>query len=422
MWSLSSIAIAATATATVVVSVAALDDGLLNTPQMGFSTWNSFKLNITESVITTAAERLVSLGLKDVGYTYVNLDDGWIANKTRESTNGRLEANATLFPSGIKALSDQIHALGLKLGVYSDAGIWTCVAHSPGSWGYEEEDAASFAEWGVDYLKYDNCAAAESAQHSVQTRFAAMSSALARVGRPIVYSLCEWGFLFPWHWAGSIGHSYRMSGDIYPNFLVDRSGCRSKTAYGLTTGDGGCSVRTILRKMREVVQYTGRGAWADMDMLEVGNFDYSVTSIEMERTHFTYWAALKSPLIIGANLETIRDESLEVLKNREVVALNQDKLAEAPWYVSRASVDGVKQVWAGRLSKGEWVLLLTNESDEEVDVEVRWEQIVGFPTGRRWKVRDLWSNATETETMKSAAKGYTAKKVKRWETRTLRLS
>ncbi|KAL4860953.1 glycoside hydrolase superfamily [Aspergillus spectabilis] len=265
------------------------------TPQMGFNTWNSFKVNYDQAIIYEVADLLISLGLRDAGYNHLLLDEGWSDWSRTES--GFLQSNQTTFPDGIKPLANHVHSLGLKLGLYGDSGILTC-GFRPGSWGYEERDARTLAEWGVDYWKYDNCGGSQAMTHTPQERFRTMQSALLSSGREIFYSVCQWGFQFPWHWGGSIGHSYRMSGDITASF-INETGCPCKTAYCLNTGYAGCSVTSVLRKMREISVYQEQAHWLDMDMLEVG---VGSMTVHMQQTHFAFWAALKSPLIIGADL------------------------------------------------------------------------------------------------------------------------
>ena len=182
-----------------VVAVAAAD-GLAQTPQMGWNTWNALKANYNVSVIEEMANLMISLGLQKAGYDYLVLDEGW--SDFNRTAGGYLQSNQTTFPDGIKPLADQIHRKGLKIGLYSDSGIMTC-GFRPGSWGYEERDAQTFAEWGVDYLKYDNCGGFEAMTEAPQVRFKAMQAALLQTGRDIFYSLCEWGYQFPWHWGGS---------------------------------------------------------------------------------------------------------------------------------------------------------------------------------------------------------------------------
>ncbi|EAA65341.1 hypothetical protein AN0022.2 [Aspergillus nidulans FGSC A4] len=173
---------------------------LAQTPQMGWNSWNSFKLNINASILSEIADLLVSLGLKDTGYNYLLLNEGW--SSYERTADGYLQANTTGFPDGIKALADEVHDKGLKLGLYGDSGILTC-AFRTGSWGYEERDALTIAGWGIDYLKYDNCGGFRAMTNAPQERFLAMQNALLRTGRDIFYSVCEWGYQFPWHWGAN---------------------------------------------------------------------------------------------------------------------------------------------------------------------------------------------------------------------------
>ncbi len=219
----------------------------------------------------------MSSGLSRAGYNYLILDEGWQAF-TRDA-NGRQQANATRFPAGISSLSNFIHKQGLKIGLYrceeiysfadplltgnSDAGIYDC-AFYPGSYGYEDLDANTYASWGVDYLKYDNCGGFHANTVSPQERFLSMGNALKNSGRDIFYSLCQWGNQFPWFWADQFSHSYRMSGDITSSFASDKSGV-CKTAYCLNTGYAGVSVLTMIRKMREISGFQNPGSWGTMD-------------------------------------------------------------------------------------------------------------------------------------------------------------
>ncbi|CEN60445.1 Putative Alpha-galactosidase [Aspergillus calidoustus] len=355
---------------------------LAQTPQMGFNTWNSFKANYNESTITHIASLLISLGLHDAGYNYLLLDEGW--SDMSRTDDGYLQSNQTTFPDGIAPLADRVHDMGLKLGLYGDSGILTC-GFRPGSWGYEERDARTLASWGVDYWKYDNCGGFQAMSNAPQERFGLMRDALERSGREIFYSVCEWGFQFPWHWGGDIGHSYRMSGDITAKF-INETGCPCKTAYCLNTGYAGCSVTSILRKMREISVYQERGHWLDMDMLEVGVGEMTVY---MEQTHFAFWAALKSPLIIGADLRTLRNESLAVLTNRDIIAINQDSLGKPVHFIEGVSVEGSVQVWAGEV-KGGNVVLVFNEKSYPQDVHVSLKEL-GLGIERPVRARELWS-------------------------------
>ncbi|EDP49926.1 hypothetical protein KXW98_003471 [Aspergillus fumigatus] len=325
------------------------------TPQMGWNSWNTFKSQINSSVIENTVQLFEHLGLKDVGYEYILLDEGW--SDYSRTADGYLQPNLTSFPNGIKPLIDDIHAKGLKIGLYGDSGILTC-GFRPGSWSYEERDAQTLARWGVDYWKYDNCGGFQAMTEPPQVRFGIMQKALELSGRQIFYSVCEWGYQFPWHWGGKIGHSYRMSGDITAKF-TNETGCACKTAYCLNTGYAGCSVLSIIRKMREISQYQTPGHWLDMDMLEIGNGEMT---LYQQQTHFAFWAALKSPLIIGADLSKLSDESVAVLKNKDIIAVNQDSLGQAVHYIESASKEGAWQVWAGPVNGGFVVLLLNEKS------------------------------------------------------------
>ncbi|KAL4761703.1 glycoside hydrolase family 27 protein [Aspergillus foveolatus] len=355
---------------------------LAQTPQMGWNSWNSFKSNINASIIRETANFLVSLGLKDAGYNYLLLDEGW--SSYERTADGYLQANATGFPDGIRALADEVHDKGLKLGLYGDSGILTC-AFRPGSWGYEERDALTIAGWGVDYMKFDNCGGFQAMTNAPQERFLTMQNALLRTGRDIFYSVCEWGYQFPWHWGGNIGHSYRMSGDITTSFM-NETACQCKTAYCLNTGYAGCSITTIMRKMREISVYQSPGHWLDMDLLEVGNFNMTVY---MQQTHFAFWAALKSPLIISADLRKMTNESLAVLTNKDIIALNQDKLGLPVNYIEDASIEGYLQVWAGQINGG-YALLIFNEKNYKQTVSVSFGDL-GLGLKRAMQAKELWS-------------------------------
>ncbi|KAH8658548.1 glycoside hydrolase superfamily [Ilyonectria robusta] len=369
-------------------AVPALARDLGQKPQMGWNSWNSFKNNVSEQLIKDTAKALVDTGLKKLGYNFVVIDGGWQAFDRDE--NERQQPNATKFPNGIKTVGDEIHDLGLKFGIYSDAGIFDC-GFSPGSYGYEELDAQTYADWGVDYLKYDNCGGFQANTLSVQERFLRMSHALKATGREIFYSLCEWGHQFPWFWADQFSESYRMSGDIHSAYRKDGSGMCT-TAYCLNTGYAGVSVLTMIRKMRELSRFQKPGSWADMDMLEVGT--YGMTEYQ-EQTHFAFWAALKSPLIIGADITNITDNSLSILKNKEIIAINQDELGAAVNYLPSLSEEGKYQIWAGPLSSGKsrYVVLVQNYGNEAVNASISISDIAELEklAGQsKLRIRDVW--------------------------------
>ncbi|KAJ5812478.1 alpha-galactosidase/alpha-n-acetylgalactosaminidase [Penicillium riverlandense] len=364
--------------------------------------WNAYGSNINESVVKKTVQLFETLGLKDAGYEYINLDDGW--SELERTSDGVLQANAARFPDGMANLADYVHSKGLKIGLYGDSGMMTCAFH-PGSLGYEERDALTLAEWEIDYLKYDNCGGFAGMVEAPEVRFGGMYSmlppmndALKLSGRDIMYALCEWGYQFPWHWGGSIGHSYRISGDITPTF-INETGCPCKTAYCLNTGYAGCSVVTIIKKMREISQYQTFGHWADMDGLEIGNANMT---FYQQQTHFAFWAALKSPLIISTDLATLSNESTAVLTNKNIIALNQDSLGQAVNYIETASTEGSIQVWAGKIQDG-FVVLLFNEKNFQQTYSVSFHSLGLNITGLKG-VKELWSGESYGKSNTLAAK------------------
>ncbi|KAL4435858.1 hypothetical protein ABPG77_000620 [Micractinium sp. CCAP 211/92] len=326
--------------------------------------WNAFGISIDENIIKSTAQRMIDLGLRDVGYTYLNLDDAW-SEPVR--VDGKLIGNRATFPSGIKALADYVHSKGLKFGIYGDAGAFTC-AGFPGSRGYEEVDAQTFAEWGVDYLKYDNCFA--PASDWIIDRYVAMRDALNKTGRPVVYSLCEWGVADPWLWAPEVGNSYRTTEDIEPTWS---------------------SILKILDYSTGLARFAGPGSWLDPDMLEVGN---GLLTLGEQRAHFALWALLKSPLLIGADLRTIHPDSLAILKAREVIAINQDELGVAGDLIWQ---QGASRVYAAPLAGGGRAVVLLNLHTTGgqylvSNISVSWAQL-GLPAGTAAAVRDLYAEA-----------------------------
>jgi alpha-galactosidase len=283
----------------------AFNNGLGLTPQMGWNTWNKFACDINEHLIKSSADALVSTGLAKAGYTYLNLDDCWEA--PARDADGRLAGHPETFPSGMKAIGDHIHERGLKYGIYSDAGYQTC-AGNPGSLGYEAVDAATFAEWGVDYLKYDNCFHDDTPP---EVRYPPMQNAINATGRAIFLSICEWGIDNPATWASSLGNSWRTTGDITDNWDA---------------------MMTKVDQNAPLYKYAGKGAWNDPDMLEVGNG--GMTNDEYI-THFSLWAIMKAPLIIGCDITNMSAETKNILMNTEVIDINQDPLGQQGYVVSQ---------------------------------------------------------------------------------------
>jgi len=284
-------------------------DGLALTPPMGWNTWNTFASNISESVLRETADAMVANGMRDAGYTYLVIDDTW--SLRQRDAEGNLVADPVKFPHGLKALGDYLHERGFKFGIYSCAGPRTC-ADYPGSWGHEFQDASLFASWGVDYLKYDWCNRGTADARDAYTR---MRDALHAAGRPVVFSICEWGQNKPWEWAADIGHLWRTTGDIYDSY-DGRKGWATgwkrllDLQYSLVESNGPDGLG----------KYAGPGHWNDPDMLEVGNPGLSFAE---SRAHFSFWCILAAPLMAGNDVRKMPPEILALLTDRDVLAVDQ---------------------------------------------------------------------------------------------------
>ncbi len=334
---------------------------LAPTPPMGWNSWNKFGCKIDEALIRETADALVASGMKRVGYKYVNIDDCWMA-KTRDAL-GRLQPDPERFPHGIKALADYVHAKGLKLGIYSSAGTATC-QDFPASLDHELTDARTWGEWGVDYLKYDNC---NNQKRPELERYRAMGLALRAQPRPIVYSLCEWGSGQPWQWGKTVGGNlWRTTGDIE---------------------DKWSSVLKILDLQDSIAKFAGPNGWNDPDMLEVGNGGMSDTEY---RAHFSLWALLNAPLIAGNDLRSMSSATREILTNWEVIAVDQDWGGEQG---HRLRQDGDKEVWVKPMRNGGRAVVLLNRGEAPAGITVTAEEL-GLPVRRGYTARDLWAHRT----------------------------
>jgi alpha-galactosidase len=344
----------------------ALDNGLARTPPMGWNSWNKYACKgLNEKVVRETADAMVSNGMKDAGYQFVIIDDCW---QTGRDAEGNIVADAERFPSGIKALADYIHAKGLKFGIYSDAGAMTC-AKRPGSVGHEYQDAKQYATWGVDYLKEDWCSTLPG-QNS-ESSYTLMRDALAAAGRPIVFSICEWGSTKPWLWAGPIGNLWRATGDIQ-----DCWDCKKQW--------GGNGVVQILDQMNGLETYAGPGHWNDPDMLEVGN---GGMTREEYRAHFSMWAMFSAPLLAGNDISNMTADTKEILLNKEVIAIDQDPLGQQG---RRVKTTGDLEVWSKQLNDGGRAVALLNRGATAAKISVAWSD-VGYPDGLTASVRDLWA-------------------------------
>jgi alpha-galactosidase len=315
------------------------------TPPMGWNSWNYFAGRVTDKDIRDSADQIVASGMRDAGYIYVNIDDTWEGERDAQ---GVLHSNEK-FPD-MKALADYVHSKGLKIGIYSSPGPQTC-AHFAGSLGHEEQDAQLYASWGIDYLKYDLCSFSTVMQaqapddKAAQMRlmidaYAKMGKALKATGRPIVYSFCQYGWDSVWEWAPSIGGNlWRTTGDISPNW--DR-------------------VYVLLNEQAGLESYAGPGHWNDPDMLEVGNGKLSLAE---NRSHFSMWAMLAAPLLAGNDLPHMKSEIKAILTNRDVIAIDQDKLGKQG---SRVYSDGEVEVWTRPLSGGALAIAVLNAGSDRV--------------------------------------------------------
>ncbi len=329
---------------------------IAKTPPMGWNSWNKFGCNVSEQLIREIADAIVSSGMKEAGYQYVVIDDCW---QVERDALGRIVPDAARFPSGMQALAGYVHGKGLKFGLYSDAGAKTCEGR-PGSNGYEIVDAQQYAAWGVDYLKYDWCST-----DGVDPKIAypTMRDALRATGRPIVFSMCEWGRSKPWEWARGVGHLWRTTGDI---------------------SDRWQSFVRLLDQQAGLEKFAGPGGWNDPDMLEVGNG--GMTPAEY-RAHFSLWCLLSAPLIAGNDLRSMTPEIRDILTNKDVIALDQDALGRQG---RKVRDDGEFEVWAKPLQGGDWAVALLNRSGAPQEMGIAWMEL-GLGPSASPQVRDLWS-------------------------------
>jgi alpha-galactosidase len=334
---------------------------LAQTPPMGWNSWNKFGCKIDEKLMREIADAFVSSGMRDAGYKYLNIDDCWMAKE--RDVRGDLQPDPERFSHGIKALADYVHARGLKLGIYSSAGTKTCEG-LPASLDHEMADAKKFAEWGVDYLKYDNC---NNLDRPARPRYQAMADALKKTGREIVFSFCEWGENKPWEWASETGaHLWRTTGDIRDNWQ---------------------SFTRLLDQQVGLEKYSGPNAWNDPDMLEVGNG--SMTDAEY-RAHFGLWALLNAPLIAGNDIRSMRPAIRDILTNREIIAVNQDWGGKQGY---KLRDDGDAEVWIKPMSDRSRAVVLLNRGGGDLSVTIAvTPQELGLENAKKYVARDLWTH------------------------------
>lgn len=339
-------------------------NGLALTPPMGWNSWNKFACNVNEKVIRDTADAIASNGMKEAGYQFVVIDDCWHGPR---DANGFITEDKTRFPGGLKALGDYIHAKGLKFGIYSDAGAKTCGGR-PGSQGHEYQDALQYARWGVDYLKYDWCS---TGTRNAEEAYALMSDALRASGRPIVFSLCEWGNAKPWLWASRIGNLWRTTGDITDKW---------EGKHGYSWG-----IASIIDMNEPLWPYAAPGHWNDPDMLEVGNGGLSDAEY---RSHFGLWAMMAAPLIAGNDVANMTPETRAILLNHDVIAIDQDP---AGIQGHRVWKQGPLEVWSKPLADGGRAVALWNRGAAPAAITTDWAML-GYPATLKMRARDLWQH------------------------------
>ncbi len=361
-------------------------DGLARTPPMGWNSWNKFQCNVDEQMIRETADAMVSSGMKEAGYQYIVIDDCW--HGKRDSL-GFIHPDPQRFPSGMKALSEYVHAKGLKFGIYSCAGITTCGGR-PGGRGHEYQDAVTYASWGVDYLKYDWC---NTGGLNPVGAYTTMRDALFAAGRPVVFSICEWGDNQPWTWAKDVGHLWRITGDITNCFECEVN-------HGSWSSWG---VMKIIEMRKDLRKYAGPGHWNDPDMLEVGNG----MSVGEDRAHFSLWCILAAPLIGGNDLRAMSKETVDILTNREVIGVDQDSLGMQGFRYNN-DINGL-EVWVKPLQRGDWAVCFLNRNLKSQKISYNWSKYIvsddlsGMSLNSNeatYSLRDLWKKKDVGTTQK----------------------
>lgn len=362
----------------------ALDNGVGRTPPMGWNSWNTFGCNISETLIRQMVDAIVNSGMRDAGYEYVVVDDCWM-NSTRDA-QGNLQANPSRFPSGMKALGDYIHSRGLKFGIYQAPLDRTCAQYfnsypgATGAMGHEYQDARQFAAWGVDYLKYDWCSPTGTINEQV-SRFALMRDALASTGRPILYSINpnsiheKTGPMRNW---GDVANIWRTTEDITNAWNTGQTN-------GYPMG-----IQNIVNVNVPLAHYAAPGSFNDPDMMEVGRGGMNDTEM---RSHFALWAIMAAPLIAGNDIRNMDAATQTILKNANLIAINQDSLG---LQATQVSFDGTRRVLAKRLSNGDVAVALFNQGNSTTTISTT-AAAVG-KSGTSFTLRDAWTNATSTST------------------------
>lgn len=350
------------------------------TPPMGWNSWNLVEADVSDPLIREIADAMVSNGMRDAGYEYIIIDDYWVGGRDHHN---RLFPDTKRFPHGMKALADYVHARGLKLGIYSDAAELTCGGVTA-SLGFEELDAKTFADWGIDYLKYDYCNAPVDVVTAF-VRYKKMGDALKATGRPMVYAICEWGQRQPWLWARAAGgHLWRTT---YDSRDVWQTNSKAVEQAG---------IMDIFDLQEGLEQYAGPGGWNDPDLLMVGLLGQGKSSslgghfkgctMVEYRTHFALWAMLAAPLIVNLDVRSMDAETSAILLNSEIIAINQDALGVQGSTIYR---NGDLQVLSKKLSGGDVAICVFNRSEKPLsfNVDIRNHLDLWAP----FKVNDIYS-------------------------------
>lgn len=347
----------------------ALENELARTPPMGWNSWYPMGTKVDDKGIRATIDAVVANGLKQAGYIYVNIDDGWSRRDSRDAQgnpvsgrdeHGNLVPDPQRFPNGMRALADYAHSKGLKLGIYSNAGARTCSGY-PGSQGREQQDANLFAAWGIDYVKHDWCNVSPTAKAPELYRL--MGQHLAKTDRRMVFSICDWGSSNPWTWAGEVGNLWRTGGDLAPNWL---------------------NILSVLDQQVGLESYAGPGRWNDPDILHVGN---GRLTLDQNRAQLSLWSILAAPLLIGTDVRKAEKDVLGVLTRREVIAVNQDPLGIQG---AKVSDTGDLEVWARPLKDRAQAVVLLNRTQAPAKIAVKWSEL-GWPSDLAARPRDLWT-------------------------------
>jgi alpha-galactosidase len=333
-------------------------NGLAKTPPMGWNSWNKFRTKIDDKTVREIADVLATNGMRDAGYRFINIDDGW---SWKRAEDGTIMPNPN-FPD-MKALAAYVHSKGLKIGIYSSPGPTTCGGYT-GSYGHEEQDAKTWTAWGIDYLKYDWCSASRVwKDEDMRAVYQRMGEALQKAGGKIVFSLCQYGRDNAGEWGNLVGGNlWRTTDDI-------RDSWQSMSTIGFSQSD--------------LAKFTKPGWWPDPDMLEIGNGGMSTTEY---RTHMTLWAMIGAPLIAGNDLRDMTPEIHDILTNKDAIAVDQDKLGKGGRQIAR---EGDTEVWAKPLDRGNTAVALFNRGESEANISVKWATA---DVGANPSVRDLWSH------------------------------